>query len=404
MKAHVLIIADGRSPTALSWIKNIRTLDYQVSLVSTFPCQPPEGMEHFRILPVAFSRFSRETSIRTTAPSRPQKASLKSMIQRYAAGFQVLRYYLGPLTLSHYSAPLRMFIQEIQPDLIHALRIPFEGMLGAATPKGIPFLAATWGNDLTLHARGSFLMRRFTRRCLERADGLTSDTHRDIRLAQALGLDPHVPTLVVPGSGGLNLDSIQQSGTFDPSIFNIPASAVWVVNPRGLRPGSVHQEAFLASIPQVLARRPEVVFICPGLLGKSRIEAQIKKYNIQDRVFLLPKLDQPQLWDLMRKSAVFISPSSHDGMPNTLLEAMACGCFPVAGDIESIREWIKPGVNGLLVDPCDPDALTAAVLEALGSTTLRKEAAEHNLAVIQNRAAYNATLPEIDRFYSTFLN
>jgi hypothetical protein len=36
---------------------------------------------------------------------------------------------------------------------VHALRIPFEGMLGSYTPAGIPFVAATWGNDLTLHAR-----------------------------------------------------------------------------------------------------------------------------------------------------------------------------------------------------------------------------------------------------------
>ncbi len=404
MKAHVLIIADGRSPTALSWINNIRVLDYQVSLISTYPCQPPEGVQHFQILPVAFSRFSRETSPGTASPTRSQRTSLKSVIRRYAPGFQTMRYYLGPLTLHRYAAPLRAMIKEIQPDLIHALRIPFEGMLGTATPEGIPFLAATWGNDLTLHARGSFLMRRFTRRCLERADGLTSDTHRDIRLAQALGLDPNSPTLVVPGSGGLDLDSIQQSGTFDPSLFNIPASADWVVNPRGLRPGSVHQDVFLASIPQVLARQPEVVFICPGLLGKSKIEALVKKYNIQDRVFLLPKLDQPQLWDLMRKSVIFVSPSSHDGTPNTLLEAMACGCFPVAGDIESLREWIKSGVNGLLVDPRDPDALAAAVLEALGSTVLRNGAAEHNRTVIKNRAARDATLPEIDHFYLTFLN
>ena len=33
----------------------------------------------------------------------------------------------------------------------------------------------------------------------------------------------------------------------------------------------------------------------------------------------------------------------HDGTPNTLLEGMACGCLPVAGDLDSIREWLKPG-------------------------------------------------------------
>lgn len=402
MKAHILIIADGRSDTARSWMRNIRSLGYRISLVSTFPCHPLEGLEHILTLSVAFSRFSRKVTTGLPSPNQ-KKVSLKSMIRRYSAGFQTLRYFVGPLTLSRYTAPLIDFIHEIHPDLVHALRIPFEGMLGAATPQGIPFLAATWGNDLTLHANGSFLMRRFTRRCLERADGLTSDTHRDIRLAQSWGLNPEAPALVVPGCGGLDLNAILQTNVSDTSAFNIPESCDWVINPRGLRPDSIHQDVFFAAIPEVLDRRPETVFICPALAGKSSIQSLVRKYGIQEKVFLLPRLPRTPLWTLMKKSRVFVSPSSHDGTPNTLLEAMACGCFPVAGDIESLREWIEPGVNGLLVDPKDPKQLADAILRALESEDLRMKASERNLNIITSRADRHATLPEIDCFYSQFL-
>jgi hypothetical protein len=402
MKAHILIIADGRSDTARSWIENIRSLGYRISLVSTFPCHPPEGLEHFLTLPVAFSRYSRKVT--TGVPTSVQKtASLKSMIRRYSGGFQTLRYFVGPLTLPRYMPPLVNFIREVQPGLVHALRIPFEGMLGAATPQGIPFLASTWGNDLTLHAKGSFLMRRFTRRCLERADGLTSDTHRDIRLAQAWGLNPESPALVVPGCGGIDLDAILQTKPSDSRTFNIPESGDWVINPRGMRPDSIHQDAFIASIPIVLAHRPGIIFICPALAGKSRIEALVKKHSLQEQVVLLPRLPRASLWALMKNSRVFVSPSKHDGTPNTLLEAMACGCFPVAGDIESLREWIESGVNGLLVDPGNPEELADATLQALESTDMQRRAAERNLAIIKNRADREATLPEIDRFYAQFL-
>ena len=78
---------------------------------------------------------------------------------------------------------------------------------------------------------------------------------------------------------------------------------------------------------------------------------------------------------IFRSAAVLVSPSTHDGTPNTLLEGMACGCFPVAGDLESIREWITPGVNGLLVDPSDADALAEAILSALDQPELRAKAA-----------------------------
>ena len=81
---------------------------------------------------------------------------------------------------------------------MHALRIPYEGMLAAVTPVHIPFLVSIWGNDLTLHARTAPLMASRTRQALERADGLLADARRDLRLAREWGLREGAPTLAVP--------------------------------------------------------------------------------------------------------------------------------------------------------------------------------------------------------------
>lgn len=404
MKAHLLIVADGRSPTALSWIRNIQSLDYGVSLISTFPCEEPAGLLHFQILPVAFSRFGRKAN--STAPTNTRvthPSVLKRALHRMSPLFQQLRYTLGPLSLRTYKPAYLAFLDKVRPDLVHALRIPFEGMLGSFTPPGLPFITATWGNDLTLHARGSRQMRRYTRKCLQRADGLTSDTQRDVRLAHDWGLAEFAPAFVIPGSGGVDFEAIQKAEGFDPANHNLPESGTWVVNPRGLRPGSVHQEVFFKAVPKVLAKCPETAFLCPGLAGVRQAEIWAAKSEGRARIFLLPRLTQQALWSLLKKSQVFVSPSSHDGTPNTLLEAMAAGCTPVAGDIESLREWIEPGINGLLVDPRDPDALAEGILQALDSPGFQAQAAMHNLALIQTRAAQSITRPMIDDFYLHFL-
>jgi glycosyltransferase involved in cell wall biosynthesis len=104
--------------------------------------------------------------------------------------------------------------------------------------------------------------------------------------------------------------------------------------------------------------------------------------------------------DVFRSAAVLVSPSTHDGTPNTLLEGMACGCFPVAGDLESIREWITPGVNGLLVDPSDPDSLAAAILSALDQPGWRAKASEQNRRIIADRAEYSQTMSRAEAFYT----
>jgi len=403
MKGHILLIADGRSPTALSWIANVQALGYEVSLVTTFPCSPPEGVVDFYLLPVALSRLSRgvHTSSQLAARSAAAKPG-RGHLRRFAPVLQSLRYVIGPLTLLRFAWTYKKIVQELKPDLVHALRIPFEGMLGSYTPRGIPFLAATWGNDLTLHASGSPLMRTFTKRCLARADGFSADTRRDVRLAREWGLSATAPTLVVPGSGGLDLAAISSTPTFDSAVFGVPNTGTWVVNPRGLRPGSVHQEVFFAAIPEILAAHPQAQFICPGLAGVEQAEKWSNQHGLHEHVHLLPKLPQPQLWALYKRSQLYVSPSSHDGTPNSLLEAMACGCFPVVGDIESLREWVAHMVNGLLVDPTSPQDLAGGICRALDAADLRQRAASYNLALVEAQAAQAATLPKIDTFYQQF--
>jgi glycosyltransferase involved in cell wall biosynthesis len=400
MKGHILVIADGRSPTARSWIANIQAIGYDVSLISTFACEPPPNLQEYHHFPVAFSRYSGGTnhSANQTSPK-----GIKSFVRRFSSLFQNLRYWVGPLTLPRYAPAFQTLVNQIQPDLIHALRIPFEGMLGSYSPQGFPFLAGTWGNDLTLHAKGSPLMRTFTRRCLRRADGLSSDTMRDVDLAKSWGLRSTSPTLVVPGSGGIDLESIQNSSGFSPAAYGIPADQPLIVNPRGIRPGSVHQDVFFAAIPNILEKQPECAFLCPGLAGVKQAEEWVAHYGIEYKVFLLPNLPQSELWSLFKTSQVFVSPSSHDGTPNSLLESMACGCFPVVGDIQSLREWVQEGENGFLIDPRDSDALAMAVLEALENRNLRKRASETNLMIIKQRAAQRVTRPKIEKFYSRFI-
>ena len=100
-----------------------------------------------------------------------------------------------------------------------------------------------------------------------------------------------------------------------------------------------------------------------------------------------------------------VSPSVHDGTPNSLLEAMACGCLPVAGDLDSIREWITPGENGLLTDATDARGFgRARSSKALDNKNLRHKAAGLNHDIILQRAEYTRCMAEADGFYKRIIS
>ena len=397
---NLLFVADGRSPTARSWITNVQKDGHQVSLISTYPCQGLPGLMEFDVLPVALSSFAATRRAEAGMVANPAEHS-RRLIKTFRPHLLGLRYILGPLTLPLYRKRFLEIVERLGPQLIHALRIPFEGMLAQSAPLKYPLVVSIWGNDLTLHANGSYRMGKYTQYTLQRADGLMADANRDLRLARSWGYRSDRPSLVVPGSGGIDLEQIEKARTSSPRhlIEMIPVNHKLIVNPRGLRPGSLRSDVFFKAARIVANRRPDVCFACPTMAGQPEAERMLKDHELSENVLLLPSLTQSDLWWLFAHAEVVISPGEHDGVPNSLLEAMASGCFPIAGDIESLREWITPGINGLLYPPADAVALAESILLILENPDRVFETARKNRTLIRERADVAAIRRKVSDFY-----
>ncbi len=379
---RLLFVADGRSPIAQNWIRYFAERGDEVFLASTFHCTVDFPLKQLELTPVAFSAVKKQSS-------RPGTASARTVGLR-----TLIRHWIGPLTISRSAPKLRAFIQEVQPELIHALRVPYEGMLAAQAYTGTPLIVSIWGNDFTLHAPSTPLMSYYTRKTMTVTHALHADCERDIRLGRKWGLSQDKPTLVTPGNGGIRSD-----------VFYPPAEPVKepiIINPRGFR-AYVNNEAFFKAIPLVLAKRADAKFICASMAGESQALQWMKELKIEHAVQLNPPLTHAQMAETFRGAQIIVSPAIHDGTPNTLLEGMACGCFPIAGDLESIREWITHGQNGLLVNPNDPQSIADGILLAIQREDLRREAAGLNANIIATRAEYTRNMKLVGEFYESIL-
>ncbi len=380
---RLLFVADGRSPIAQNWIRYFSELGAETYLASTSSCAPEFRLDGFEIIPVAFSG--------SPGKGRPVTHGSAATLGLRAAA----RHWLGPLTIPRASAKLRGIVERVKPDLVHALRIPYEGMLAADAYTGGPLIVSVWGNDFTLHARSNGLMSHYTSWTMHVADALHADCQRDIRLGKQWGFDALRPTLVTPGNGGVRTD------VFYPAAK--PVDGPIVINPRGIRT-YVRNDVFFQAIPRVLAKRPETRFICTSMAGEPQALKWTQQLGIEQAVELLPAMPHGQMGDLFRRGQIIVSASVHDGTPNTLLEGMACGCLPVAGDLESIREWIRHGKNGLLVDATDPSSVADAILEGLENKDLRQQAASINQKTILERAEYTRCMAAAERFYQRIIS
>jgi len=389
---RLLFVVDARSPIAMNWIRHFIERSDEVYIASTFVPNSDVAMERLEIIPVAFSSIKKPSQ----RPGNVSSRILSSLGTSRHGSAQALglrtkiRQWLGPLTIRRPAQRLRAFIEEVKPDLVHAMRIPYEGMLAADSYTGVPLIVSIWGNDFTLHGPSTPLMRHYTRWTMQVADALHADCYRDVRLAREWGLGAGRPSLVTPGNGGIRTD-----------IFYPPEELVEepvILNPRGIRQ-YVRNDSFFKAIPFVLKKHPNAKFMCTSMAGETQAIQWTKELKIEHAVELLAPMPNAEMANVYRRAQVLVSPSIHDGTPNTLLEGMACGCFPTAGNLESIREWISPNENGLLFDSTSPQSIADAIIHAIENKNLREKAAGLNQEIIATRAEYMSNMEKAEEFY-----
>lgn len=97
--------------------------------------------------------------------------------------------------------------------------------------------------------------------------------------------------------------------------------------------------------------------------------------NPQVSVRVLQAVPQAELVHHYRSAALLVMPSLHDGLPNALLEAMACGCPVVATSVGGIPDVVSHEVEGLLVPAGDVTALAQAIERTLQAPSKSAERA-----------------------------
>lgn len=241
---------------------------------------------------------------------------------------------------------LARLFRERQVDLVHTHSTkPLLYAGPAARLAGIRGVVHTrHGRRHGATRRQNFLFR-LAARCVDRVVCVSEDS---ARLCRSDGIDPRFVQTIL---NGIDLDRFQLSGP----VPNGPAVFV------GRLTREKDVPTLLRAARQVALRRPAFRLI---IAGGGPCEGQLKDLVAELRLSDLVEFpgevrDVPAL---LRRAALFVLPSLTEGLPLTVLEAMASGIPVVATSVGGIPEVVEDGATGVLVPAGDPAALADALL------------------------------------------
>ena len=160
----------------------------------------------------------------------------------------------------------------------------------------------------------------------------------------------------------------------------------------------LHAQKGLQYLLEAATRLPEVRFFVAGDgEERSTLEREASALGVGNRLeFLGERDDVPAL---LKAADVFVLPSLYEGLPVSVLEAMAAGTPVVATAIGGTSEAVVDGESGILVPPRDPDALANAIRDLLSSARLAQKVVAGGRERVRRMFSADAVARGVSRIY-----
>jgi glycosyltransferase involved in cell wall biosynthesis len=244
-----------------------------------------------------------------------------------------------------------------RPDIVH---IHFASRASSIRKMSLARLARARGCKVILHAHGggypdywktlSALARRATARVLREADALIVLGERWRDFFVSVGVAPE-RIAILPNPVALPARVPQRT----PRERTLFAYLGLIAHHKG----SFDLVDAVARLAPTTRARMRVVIAGNG--AGAELARRVAAHGIQSCIELRDWLNPAQRDALLNDAEVFVLPSDHEGLPMSLLEAMAWGLAPLCTPVGAIPELVRHEANGLLTPPHDIDALAAGL-------------------------------------------
>ena len=304
---------------------------------------------------------------------------------------------IGPMTRKaldlHAQRPFDLIHAHIFPALVAGARIE--------RATGLPLLVTVQGVDLAYFPGSpvtNAMVKWFTQPALPRASLVQAVCHSLAERARRLGARELV---VVPNGVDTAIFKPADRAALRHQLA-YKADETLVVCAARLSSEKCH-EVLLQSTVELRRRHPAVrlLLIGAGPL-KNVLVRRVHELGLDECVQFLGFLSQDKLAQYLAAGDVFVLTSLAEGLPVSILEAMACGTAVIASNVDGTPDIITDSENGFLVPPRDVAALTARLEQTLSDDALRTRLGDAGLQRIRERFCWEKILQEMETIYARF--
>lgn len=303
--------------------------------------------------PFTHPRFGRYAAF-ARVPQEETRHGIRILHPRYPV-IPKLGMHLAPTLLERAAWPTvrRLCADPAAFDLIDAHYLYPDGVaaVGMAQRLGKPAVLTARGSDVTTIPHDHFARHHLLRAAKRAARVVTVSDALHQRLV-ALGADP---AKLVTLRNGVDLDR------FRPLECSALRARLGVQGTVWLTVGHLIELKGVHVALEALAREPDATLLVVGEgPEEGALRALAGRLAVAERVRFVGTVPHDALRDYYNAADALLHPSSHEGMPNVVLEALACGTPVVAAPFDGVDELLGAPEAGAIASERSGEAIAAA--------------------------------------------
>lgn len=307
----------------------------------------------------------------------------------------------GPADMVRLMLDFRRKLRQANADIVH-IHFAYSTWAWMAAALGArPLVVSVMGGDILFEEQGSPTPRgiELTKKLLGQADLITSKSNFLISVLNELGGFGDKAIRVV---WGVDTNVFKPAdGKALRAAHGIPLDAKIVLSPKILTPFyNIHilVEAMAKIVASVPAAHLVLTEYGADPAYRAQLEQRIAELGLSHAVTFVGHVTHAQMPDFYALADVAVGIPASDGLPQTLLEAMACGVPSVIGPLDRYGEIVRHEESALLAQ-LDPDSVAEAVIRLLQDKRLYDHVAKRGRAIVETEANFPREADRVEQAY-----
>jgi glycosyltransferase involved in cell wall biosynthesis len=274
--------------------------------------------------------------------------------------FKTLYKWIQKVNERSIASSYEKVLKQVNPDIVHSFVLyascaPIYEVM--KRHHQVKWVYSSWGSDLFYFQNVPSYLADI-KRILPQIDYMFADCQRDFEIAKNYGFKGEFLG-VYPGGGGYDLTTMTDK--------RIPFENRNIILIKGYQGRSGRALQVLQAIELLKEELKDFELVVFGAAKEVQAYFKSNELNSRANVKVHGMLPHKEIIVLMGSALIYIGNSNSDGMPNTLLEAIVMGAFPIQSNPGGASaEVISNGSNGLLIENCESiDEIKALLLKAI---------------------------------------